>query len=726
MNIQDIRQQYPQYDAMTDDELARRLYDAEYSSVMSYEDFAGRIGLDPGQQAPIPGQARPNRTLKERIGRPIALTGRYLAEGLSETADIFTNPIRAGLRQVPIFEDSFSESTSQGVKRLMDKYGVAAPETPAEQVVGTASKLVAGVGPFVKGGQVISQATTPIVRNTGTAAAQIMPTSGTREAGRILSTGPGMQAATAAAAGAGGEYEKQQGGSVGEQLVASMIAGLSPAGAKAVADRAAKTFTPMAGRVDRILAQYDMQGVPLGVVQNLRERVQKALQVGNVDEARLARMVAYAKTGATPTRGKISRDPIEFGTEENLSRIGAQSTDENIQTLARLKGENLQKLIDGLDDIAEGTGLDLFRAGEATIGDISRRNNQLLAIRQGLYAKARDSAGRALPLRRDEFIRRADLLLRQQNKNQFLPAEIRGMLNDIAYGIKTSKGETIEVPFNVDVIDQLETTLATAQRGTKDGNVKAAIGAVKQALMETDVEAPQGAQVAAESLKAFRRARRFAKKLFDWQKKTPAIKAIVDGDATPDQFVKEFVIGQTRKASVENLSKTMKQVTDPEVKAVLRNQVAAWIRNQATNNQPVDMATFSQARLRSALDKIGDRKLDILFGAADRKQLRAIAEVGALEQVPPAGASINYSASGTTLIANFANWLERKTSMLPGADLFIRQPMRAAADLAEGRGILEPVVGVAREKAKAPIAIPLAIGGGESVRNAFEDDGRGN
>lgn len=723
MNIDEIREKYPQYGAMSDQELARRLYEKDYSGMMTFEEFGDRIGLQAPEVATTATRRRPPRSIGERMARPFGLTARYLAEGLSETADIFTNPIRAGLKKLPVYDlremevntleeevpGVFDESTGEGAARLADEAGLPAPETPAEEVVGKAAKLVAGTAPFVGTGQVLTKA----------------GTKGLQEAGKVLTTAPATQAATAASAAAGGEYVKQEGGGVGAQLIASLTAGMTPTVATSIANQARTTLTPMAARVDDILASYDMRNVPLGVVQNLRQRVDKALRQGDLDEAALKRLVAYAKTGATPTRGKISRDPVDFGIEENLARTGAQSTDENIQQLARIKSGNIEQLIRGLDDIAEGTTLDLFKAGEATIESVSRRNAQFKAIQNALYAKARDTQGRALPLRRDEFIRRADTYLRQGNLNRYLPPEVRGMMNDIAYGIKSSKGEKVDVPFNVDVIDSLESLLATEQRNAK-GSAKAAIAAVKRALVETDIEAPEAGAVAQESLKAFRRARRFSRKLFQWQEKTPAIKAIVDGEATPDQFVKEFIIGETKKASVDNLAKTMKEVTDPEVKAVIRTQVAAWIRNQATNNKPVELNTFSQQRLNNALNKIGDRKLDILFGAKDRKQLRTIGQVGELEQVPPVGAAINYSHTFTSALANFSNWIQRKTAMLPGSDLLIRQPAQAISDYAQGRGVLEPVISVSRETTRAPVAIPLAIGAGKSFDNAFNADDKRN
>lgn len=50
-NIQEIRQKYPQYDQLSDQELAQGLYDKFYKDKMSFDDFSGRIGLQVEQKA---------------------------------------------------------------------------------------------------------------------------------------------------------------------------------------------------------------------------------------------------------------------------------------------------------------------------------------------------------------------------------------------------------------------------------------------------------------------------------------------------------------------------------------------------------------------------------------------------------------------------------------------------------------------------------------------------
>ena len=50
-SIKEIRSKYPQYDQLSDEELARALHGKFYSD-MDFGDFSSKIGLAPAQEAP--------------------------------------------------------------------------------------------------------------------------------------------------------------------------------------------------------------------------------------------------------------------------------------------------------------------------------------------------------------------------------------------------------------------------------------------------------------------------------------------------------------------------------------------------------------------------------------------------------------------------------------------------------------------------------------------------
>lgn len=661
----------------------------------------------------------------DRLMRGMGLTTRAGVEGLAELADIGTGPVRSFLRNLPggfeppedfanpnltdhkitfPLRDKFQESTSEGVSRLLDDEGLPKPENEYERIGSAGAKLMAGGGGMMAAGKALA-------KNAGGI---------TQKVGQIMTEAPAAQLAVEAGAGTAGQAAKEAGASPGEQFAASLVGGLSPMAARSALPKIKSALTVMPAEVDATLLRYDLRGVPISVVDNIRQRVAKAYQIGDLDEDKLRRLVDYAKAKATPTRAGVSLDPIEITQQRNLAKAGANSSNKNLQKLAITQDENVQKLISGLDDIAKGTTLDLYKGGEAVIGAISARNNTLKTIQSGLYGEARDTAGRSLPLRRDEFIRRADLNMRKDNVNSFLPEQVRSMLNEISYGQKGSRGETIQVPFNVDSIDALETVLSksinTARRAG-DGNAVQALKAVQKALLDTDIDTKQGAEIAQGSIDAFRKARKFSRKMYNWQEKIPAIQAVVEG-VEPDRFMDKFVLGSSEGASVRNVETLMRQLRgDKEATAVVQSQVAAWIKNQATAGNADELGIISQKGLKNALDKIGDRKLDILFGKAGRNQLRVIQRVASYEQAQPSASAVNNSNTATTATGQLLSWMDGLTRVIPGWGAFVSPVIRGRYNATEGANMVTPSLsGAAASRTGVPLAAPASIGAAGFVK----------
>ena len=348
----------------------------------------------------------------------------------------------------------------------------------------------------------------------------------------------------------------------------------------------------------------------------------------------------------------------------------------------------------------------MHKGGAAIIGEISGRNNQLKAFQKTLYDKARDTSGRSLPLKRSEFVNRVDNNLKRENLTAFLPAEVKTMINDIAYGQKGLKGQVHDVPFDVNSIDQLETILATAQRATKDGNVKQALSAVKKALLDTDIEG----QASKESMKAFRDARNFSRKMYQWQEKIPAIKAIVEG-VEPDQFMTKFILGSGDTAAEAHVRKLMMQMRgNKEVTAIVKGQVAAWIKDKAVVGNADELNILSQKGLKNALDKIGDRKLEAILGKEDLIQLKTIQRVASYEQAQPSGTAINNSNTATTATGMFMDWMDKLSNKIPGFELLVSGPAKNIGNWSEGAAAVVPNIGKQVSKQGPPVSIPLMLG----------------
>jgi hypothetical protein len=657
------------------------------------------------------GETPEYRSIPEQAVRGTGLTGRHIVEGLSETADALGGGIsRRLLQRTPGLvynpesdlpgnlsmgypnEDRFQQTFREGATEALDNAGMPSPETPNEELVGTAVRTMAGALPFAGAGMLLQNATGAVTRGVGS----------------VLSSEPKIQAAAAAAAGAASEKAKQEGYDTTVQILAALTAGMAPSAAKGLAVRAGKILTPMPVEVNRRLSQYDLKGIPLTVVENLRKRVQSALDDGGVvDEEQLGRLIAYAKTNTRPTRASISQDPIDITRQKNLAGMGANTSNPDLQLLARVENDNAKALIAGLDDIAKGTQLDLKTASSAVIGSVKARDSWLNKFKNSLYRKAEETHGRQIVLDRDGFAKDVYAGLKENRRLAFLPKKVRSIIDDS------------ETPFTVDEMDTLETIIsteiATARRAGK-GNIVMALKTAQKALRNIKPTEELGA----ESIKAFRNARAFNFKLAQWRDKSPAIKAIVDG-VEPDKFMEDFVIGGTAKASDKSVTRLMVELKkDPEVAAIVKNQVAAWIKDQAQNKNPDEAVRITHSALRNALRKIGDNKLKVLFGKEDFAQLKNIERVLMLEQNQPIGSAVNNSKTAVTGLGQFAEWMESIANYLPYGRSLIQPITRTMSQGAEGHAALTPTLGPVAQRFGTPATAPIAA----AVAPPATEDGR--
>lgn len=166
-----------------------------------------------------------------QIGRQVGLTGRYLAEGVPQFADMLAAPIRvaqdaiiSGVTGKPYRTAPLSDLGTAA----SDAVGLPKPEGTLENVVGGASRAVAGaMVPVGIGNSLV---------NAGRTALNTVPQTfgkmlGSTATGESLGAQPMMQAASAAGGGAGTEVARQADlGPVGEIAFGTAGSFLAPAG----------------------------------------------------------------------------------------------------------------------------------------------------------------------------------------------------------------------------------------------------------------------------------------------------------------------------------------------------------------------------------------------------------------------------------------------------------------------------------------------------------------
>lgn len=511
------------------------------------------------------------------------------------------------------------------------------------------------------------------------------------------------------------------------------VAAQAPSAISRVTQRGAPALATAAdldAAVSRILQAQGMQlqDVPPAIADSVRRQAAEALasrQTLNPAAAlRRAQAEAVGLTGdAALTAGQLTRDPIQFATERNLSGIVLNTPQGPGNPLsARFAAQNraLQGLFDGagasdaVDNTTAGARmLDALRAADAP-------------VKRGVsdaYEAARGMAsGRAAPLERGTFSEAANTALEQGQWGRFLPAEVRGLLNDISTG---------RTPFDVDAAVQIDGILSAAQRQAGKGTPQAsAIGVVRDALHGTPLAATEFADGGAgqAAREAFDAARAAARSRFATIEQTPALAAALDGEA-PDAFVRRYLLNADAR-DLASMAKVLE--ANPQAKQMARAQIADHLKRAAFGENAAGDKTFSPERYAAALRALGPERLKVFFDPAELVRFNLAAKVAADINSVPAGATnaVNYSNTGSALF----NLLQRVSEtpllrQIPGARAIANQ----AGEIANERRIASALNPAAAVQAAQPAAdlspetvralqrlfAPAAVAGGAAFGSGF-------
>lgn len=636
--------------------------------------------------------------------RQLGLTARHAVEGVGGMFDsLVGNPLRT--LAAPVLGNKPTADTGAA---LADAVGLPKPQTSGERIVGDAARMVAG-------------GLLPIAAGAGLAK---NATGVTQKVGQLMAAKPAMQLASAGAAGAAGGYTRETGGDEKSQLIASLVAGIGAPMAAGAAGRAgAAARRAVAGRpvpppqqieitINNALqpSGLSLSSLPSDVAATIRRDVQEAFKVSDsLTPDAVRRLADYRLTGLTPTAARLSLDPGQITRQENLMKLAANSRDLAAQDLVQTKNANNRQLTSGLNNLGANTADDVYAAGEQVTGALGAYDQRAKGVIGKLYDRARDNSGRSAQLDPSAFTQRAGNLLNESNAESFLPPDIRNKLNAFATG---------QTPLTVDIAEQFKTSIGRLQRNASDGNMRHALGVVRQALDETPLL--QGQEVGEGAMKAFDRARSVNRRYMQIVEKTPALQAVRDG-IEPDKFVQQFIVGGGSKANVMDVDRLRRAVAkDPEALTAIKTQIAAHLKNKALSNAADETGTFSQSGYNNALKAIGDRKLGMFFQPEEIAQLKAIGRVASYEQVQPAGSAVNNSNSAGAIGAI----LERiaNSSLIGKIPLgsVMRQPVenivigqQSGRALDAPRAVVAPMLPQTRAR-PLPVLSPAALVGTES------------
>lgn len=641
----------------------------------------------PPEPAPAIGVGESIVSALKDAPRQLGLTTRYGIEGVANTLGMPVEPLRqaigaissaaGGPQPMPLstMGTKLADLLSLPKPRqssVMDAPTGLATILPSEEVVGDVARSMASSGAFIPAASAVQKITTGITSNV---------------AGQ-LAANPNLQTLAAAGSGYGGGSVREAGGDplqqFGASLIGGMVAPLALGGLKAGVTGATQKFKPepSSADLDQIItlklgqSGLDFSRLPDQVQKSLRADVQNAMKTGgDLGGDALRRLLDFRMIeGATPTKGMITLDPRQITLEQNLAKTGMNSQDINLQTLGNVQNQNNQALINALNQRGAGNQQApyLLEAGEANVGKITATDAAKQAQTSALYKAAENTAGGTIPLDRSGLINNIDAALSAKNANAFLPPEIRNTLNSIAKGETTIEGKKFPVPFDVNALDNLMTTIATASRSTTDGNVKGALKIVRDAIEQTElkpikadlggglVTAETGAMLRAadaqpkELLDALNKARASHRERMTWIESSKPIDATVNG-MQPDQFVRKFVLsGDVADAQA---------VANAGDLTATKSAILTHLKDRALGGKSDETGTFGAATYNKTLNDIGDKKLALFFSPEEITELRRLGRVAEYMTLQPKGSAVNNSNSGALVLGAGIDLLANATGL---------------------------------------------------------------
>lgn len=602
------------------------------------------------------------------IPRQLGLTARYGLEGLANTAQLVTEPVRQMVTD-PIaraFGGKSGRPLGEEATRFADYLGLPQPQGADERVVGDATRLVAGTAGL--GG--------------AARAAQAVPGM-VGDAASFLSANMPQQLFGAAGAGLAGGASREAGGSplmqAGAATLGTLAGGLTASGAASLADSAGAAgrrifnrLTPqqMDQQISAILQRGDVDysALPNAAKAALRNDLESALRAGKeLSPDAVRRLADFRIVGATPTRGMVSQNPVQITREMNLAKTGANTSDDSLHGLALLQNQNNNTFIRNLNDAGAGRG-DPITAGRTLTSSVTRQRDALRNAETRAWDAAKGSPGYQQPI--------SPAPLNDINKALGDEALMPFMNPNISKYMEAF--QTGQQPFTPQHYRNLQSMLSREM--AKGGNEAAAAGAARRVLDNAELSPltqtgsllPATAvqanklrgmdRASSDALSAVDNARQSTKAAYAFEESTPMVRSILSDSRTadPERIASSFIINGTAREAAQVANQL-----GPENIAPVRDALLAHLKRQATNGAQDETAKFSASAFGKALDKIGPEKLRMFFAPEEIQQLNALRRVSALAVNQPTGSAVNNSNSGALLLGKGYDSLMALGNKLP-------------------------------------------------------------
>lgn len=359
-----------------------------------------------------------------------------------------------------------------------------------------------------------------------------------------------------------------------------------------------------------------------------------------------ARREAFEKLDLKPTAAQVSRDPELFQKQVDIFRDAEKNN-----KVRRALVEQEKILTDRVNGEIDAIGGVASRADATPIDAVTNKALELDAEISGLYKAARESAPDAKNVR---FSRTQKLL----NANQPIDTRTDGTVSAI-------RDEMRRLGFLDEAGNPTRKTSVEASENLRifanslyDGANPLARGFLRDVkdAIDDDVFAASGQDIFKAARKAksdFMRGLESVKNNKFDKRQASLVKDVLEGAQQPDDLIQK-AISRGSKYKAKELkefrnylfSGTPEQIaTGARAWNDLRAAALTEIKNKAFVGPTTELGTqsLSRAGFKSALDRIGPQKMQILFSQAEREFLRDLARVANLKE-PVAGVRPSPSA----------------------------------------------------------------------------------
>lgn len=354
-------------------------------------------------------------------------------------------------------------------------------------------------------------------------------------------------------------------------------------------------------------------------LQKIRQEVLNAFkQNKRLDPASVLRQKDFSSLGMAgpenaPLLGQLTREPGQFAREKNLRAVPGIGD----PLLTRFYNQN-RTLADKFDSLGANKAQEGFQAGKAAIESLDDADKILKGQVTAAYTAARESSGKNADVPLSGLAQDyADVLGRFGDK---VPSGVRGNFEKL--GLLSGKQKTM---FSVEDADKLLKVIN--DNVSNDPATNKALGELRNAVKNAVLSGGDD---------VFASARKLAADRFSLMDVAPALRAVANGKATADDFVKKFVIN----GKVDDLKAAAKYL-DVGTFDQMRSQLAAHLKRAAFGeNVAADGAFSGPERYAQTLRNIGTDKLRIFFNEAEIEQFKVLGRVGAYINRAPAAAPV--------------------------------------------------------------------------------------